>query len=626
MLIFVILLWGIASLMACWSFSLLVRWVSDWNARKRERMVPMYSKKAFRLAPLLAVVCISVAVIAGVTANHLAGINGDSIGALRSAMGIISLLITAGGLMWLIRNIVGDRARGQVRCPKCWYDMSDVPGLRCPECGHESQSRSQHTRTKRPWMAIVLASLLIGIGIYGLAANRRVLIYSDPLAVVPSWVLMAGWEWLPTHWIYEEGTVNSPAAANACLQKRLGNVHWISNRRATRFANRLAEPMLDDKEARWDAKRLGLLSTLYVEDYLWQTGDRFPVPTVLDPDELLRLCALDLVEALITDTPDLLHESILDAAHYETKSAYELAEHWVLWSVEGEHVQRYSSNFNNPMIDGHLQKMLATVIDEINRPEIVDLIDAADLSQRTLALSLLMDSGAMKHHYKRLVPKLDAQIGARGYWEAMYYLAETIRTLPADMQPEAHAMISDWLKSDLVRPRANALRVIYDLIQSDSIHPEAEPTFDYSGLITLAREHTLDDHRAPFAKYPESTVARSMIEILIMTDRTGIESFPLIGNWILKHDRPYQGQMPAFYRNALWADESVSAWLDAFGPLAKSPNPLIRIWVLDHFPTRSDSMHEAQLVEFVTGMFDDEDEDIEMKARSILWDRGIDIP
>lgn len=623
-------MWGIATLMACWSFSLMVRWVSDWNARRHRRLTPMYSKKAFRLAPLLAFVCITVAVIAGAAANQLASINGDYIGALRSAIGIISLLIIVVGLMWLIRNIVGDRARGQVRCPKCWYDMSDVPGLRCPECGNESKSRTQHTKTHRPRMAIILAFFMIGIGIYGLAANRRVLMYSDPLAAVPSWVLMAGWEWLPTHWIYDDGTVKpdgTPVAANACLQKRLSNIRWISSRRSTRFANRLARPMLDDKEARWDAKRLGLLSNLYSEQYYWQTPDRFRVPTEIDPDELLRMCALDLVEALITDSPDLLDESILDTAHEEAKSAYKLAEHWALWSVaKDEYPQIHSYVYNNPVVDGHIQKVLAPVADEIDRPEIVDLINAVDVYQQTLAISLLIDSGAMKHHYKRLAQKLNPQIGVRGYWEAMYYLAETIRTLPADMQPEAQTMIADWLKSDLVRPRANALRVIYNLIQADSIHPETEPTFDYSGLITLARKQTLDDHRAPFTEYPESTVSQSMTRILIMIDKTGIESFPLIRDQILKHNMPYQGQMPAFYRSALWADESVVAWLDAIGPLAKSPNPLIRIWVLDHFPTRSDSIHEAQLIKITTTMVGDEDEDIEMKARNILWDRGIDLP
>lgn len=160
--------------MACWSFSLMVRWASDWNARRRKRLTPMYSKKAFRLAPLLALVCISVAIIAGITANQLASINGDSIGVFRSPVGFVGFLLSASGTLWIIRILIGDRARGRVRCPKCWYDMSDVPGMMCPECGRESESRSQHTKTKRPRWAFVLAGISIGLGVYGLSVNRRV--------------------------------------------------------------------------------------------------------------------------------------------------------------------------------------------------------------------------------------------------------------------------------------------------------------------------------------------------------------------------------------------------------------------------------------------------------------------
>ena len=43
--------------------------------------------------------------------------------------------LAAAGMLLLLWSIFWDRPRGRRRCPKCWYDMSGVPGLKCPECG-----------------------------------------------------------------------------------------------------------------------------------------------------------------------------------------------------------------------------------------------------------------------------------------------------------------------------------------------------------------------------------------------------------------------------------------------------------------------------------------------------------
>jgi hypothetical protein len=33
------------------------------------------------------------------------------------------------GLVLFYRGLLGDRSKGRVRCPKCWYDMRDRPAL-----------------------------------------------------------------------------------------------------------------------------------------------------------------------------------------------------------------------------------------------------------------------------------------------------------------------------------------------------------------------------------------------------------------------------------------------------------------------------------------------------------------
>lgn len=60
-----------------------------------------------------------------------------------------------------------DRSRGRRRCPKCWYDMAGVPGLKCPECGREAKGERALRRTRRRWRWAGLGAVLGLIGIGG---------------------------------------------------------------------------------------------------------------------------------------------------------------------------------------------------------------------------------------------------------------------------------------------------------------------------------------------------------------------------------------------------------------------------------------------------------------------------
>lgn len=76
---------------------------------------------------------------------------------------IVFTLLTGSGLFVAARAIFGDRARGRLRCPSCWYDMSTMPhAARCPECGRELNG-GELSRTRRRWgwaaLGVVLAVL-----------------------------------------------------------------------------------------------------------------------------------------------------------------------------------------------------------------------------------------------------------------------------------------------------------------------------------------------------------------------------------------------------------------------------------------------------------------------------------
>lgn len=51
----------------------------------------------------------------------------------------------------------GDRPRGRLRCPKCWYSMADLDTLRCPECGHKASKAKSLLRPRRRRKTLVCA-------------------------------------------------------------------------------------------------------------------------------------------------------------------------------------------------------------------------------------------------------------------------------------------------------------------------------------------------------------------------------------------------------------------------------------------------------------------------------------
>lgn len=84
------------------------------------------------------------------------------------AAGVDSIFFIAGGvlavaaLVVLWRALMSDRSRGRRRCPRCWYDMSGVPGsLTCSECGHAATRERKLFKTRRRWGLAVVGALML---------------------------------------------------------------------------------------------------------------------------------------------------------------------------------------------------------------------------------------------------------------------------------------------------------------------------------------------------------------------------------------------------------------------------------------------------------------------------------
>ncbi len=101
----------------------------------------------------------------------------------------LAVLLGAGGLVVMAIALFRDRSRGRPRCPKCWYDMSGVAGLKCPECGHEARHARKLLKTRRRWRRAVLGALMIALAVVG--AVGEPMIRHGAAKGAPTWALIA---------------------------------------------------------------------------------------------------------------------------------------------------------------------------------------------------------------------------------------------------------------------------------------------------------------------------------------------------------------------------------------------------------------------------------------------------
>jgi hypothetical protein len=95
--------------------------------------------------------------------------------------------ITAGILVFIVRAVFRDRSHGRRRCPRCWHDMQETPGLRCPECGFTARDESRLFATRRHWRR---AAALLSCLVVGAMAVRISLTEENLFEYAPTWFLV----------------------------------------------------------------------------------------------------------------------------------------------------------------------------------------------------------------------------------------------------------------------------------------------------------------------------------------------------------------------------------------------------------------------------------------------------
>ncbi len=103
-------------------------------------------------------------------------------------------LVAAASVALVLWALLWERARGRLRCPACWQEISPIQGLRCPECGRTARRREALRRTRRRWRWALLGLALIPVA--GLAAFWPRARRDGWPSIVPTTALVAGSTWL----------------------------------------------------------------------------------------------------------------------------------------------------------------------------------------------------------------------------------------------------------------------------------------------------------------------------------------------------------------------------------------------------------------------------------------------
>lgn len=70
------------------------------------------------------------------------------------------LLVLCAAAVMAVLGSLPEEGSGERRCSECWYDLSRVEGVRCPECDHAERKPLDRYPTRRRWWLVMGAGLV----------------------------------------------------------------------------------------------------------------------------------------------------------------------------------------------------------------------------------------------------------------------------------------------------------------------------------------------------------------------------------------------------------------------------------------------------------------------------------
>jgi hypothetical protein len=201
-----------------------------------------------------------------------------------SVLGILALVVVA----W---SLLRDRSRGRRRCPRCWYDMSGIAGLKCPECGREQGNEKRFFRTRRRWRGVAAGGLLFIVA--GVTATGPAIYTGKWTAYTPVPVLRLGLSF------FDEEAETQYRKLGPAMGSGSTSTTWGRLLAARAISNRMASILDDAKPAARRWHRLWLHMT---ELSGFGTEARVGLPELRRcltiEDEFVRVQAIQLHAAL----------------------------------------------------------------------------------------------------------------------------------------------------------------------------------------------------------------------------------------------------------------------------------------------------------------------------------------
>jgi hypothetical protein len=612
------LLWIIASIMSCWCFSVIVRTLSDWVATKRKRLAPQYNKKSKWIALAVFLLCAATAYFTASYAIELESEYWNDATGISTPIGIISASVCVFAGILTVWWFIGDRARGRIRCPRCWYDMSAAQNLICPECGNTAKSTAQFKNTRRPRWILAVSTMLLITGGTGFVLNQRA---ADDgfLGIMPNWMMLMGWEQYPDHWVYDTGKDYQDSSLTERIQ-----YESIPIQESRKLAEELFDRMINDQSERWSPKNQAILQATFQADNLnWDYGenkdeDEFWIPTDDKLNRLFISCAQDILDGILNESPSAIETRILiDQSEPYSYDTYSFCSFWSAVALEER--SRYIRFYQQLLFQADSTKsILSELKTETLSIDLLKLIHENDILRLSAAIRLLADTGGMVAHIDQFI---EPGISANAEQLETILLCHAIAINAADEKRQIQEMklLTKMVREGTYAEQSYAFKLLTPLSRlSVKVTPDTEEQRVQLVQSAFVRANELRNE-------DNSKESRALLDTAINAvtafDKTGEFSYQIISESIKNNGKePISMDEYQFYYYPQ-SDERVQNWISNFSDLTRSEHSSARMWLLDNLPEPRDSPHENQIKLIIEQLTKDPNTSIADEAEKRMHDR-----
>lgn len=626
----IIILLIISTVLACWSFSLFLRLLSEYVARKRQRLRSEFHRKGITKALVAMGLGIIGSAVSGWFAFDIAKRTSDLTLEDDEIVTAVIFGLALFASMLLIWAIIGDRSRGRLRCPRCWYNMEGIDTPQCPECGKAIKSDRHLRKARRMKWPFGLAGLLVGFAAYGFVNLERVE-ETDAFALMPTWVLMMGWEVLPEDWILSENSTLGPT-----LERRLREEYivGVSERRRERFLVRLANGLEGNFHDRWNSRRYELLRKYVdeISDEYWHlfTGvewdsvllrsaediyyaiehkDKYDqdsrVRAVLEfprsswPFETSLQCAVlpDILAGLSADVQSEKLEEFSD--EYLTRFRDKLAS----GSVE------FCRDHLRPLRDRADPGMLLDAFVQAHHPT-----SSRDRDAFAESLDLIVYLNFTREAFEHMCISNSDDFDAPRFQSAVNLVFPLVRALENDEWGDFYSKAESLTTQENVYRRALGIHMfnIMNRLNFDDSQDDSHVNLRLNTINRLNDELLNDDRNCSYFEHTDAKLSLFALQIKAQANPESMTNWVTVNNYLR-----WAGEGPIVnWHQHNDADGVAEDWISMFRWCFEHPDPKIRAWAFDMIPVNENScldMRDERVLLLAQGLVDP-DEDVQFEA------------